>query len=391
MSKMPERTFGVELEIVGLSEEGAFLALRHAGIPVNDPQSWGSHRKSAWDIKDDCSLHSPDGRTAEVVSPILRGVEGLKEVRKVCRALESFGGKVNKSCGLHVHVGAKDLTPAEVVKIITRYAEHEDFINKVMHPSRRGRGEFCGSMKPFVPELDPVLMVKEKKEEIKLLQRELDNCNGWYDYWARRTVACNNGSCRSCQHRKDQIRELERRIETGDNFESVEEIADLICERYMNVNVQAYYDHGTLEFRQHNGTVDATKVTNWIRFVVNFVEQSRALTPRRKNKKAAVRSKKLQERYEAVYSALKTAGARGLTPSQVARVGGWKTTGVPQATGRLAKAMQCTIEVSGGRYKLVRVPHRSKDNGPLMGLPSHVKEYFRSRSRIRRREFEAWA
>lgn len=374
MSKMSDRTFGIELEIVGLSEEGAFLALRHAGIPVNDPQYWRAKHNNIWNITEDGSLDSPDGRTAEVVSPILHGSEGLKQVRKVCQALEAFGAEVNKTCGLHVHVGAKELTPGEVVKIITRYAEHEDFINRLVHPSRRKSAPFCSSMKPYVSKLDPELMVEEKKE-IKHLQAAIDVC-----------PICDNSCCRTCRMRKKQIRGLRNKIDSGVKFATVEEIAALVDDRYTNINIQAYCKHGTLEFRQHNGSINATKVVNWIQFVLNFVEQSRALTPHKK-KKTDVGNR----RYRAVCAALKAAGNRGLTTSQMARVGGWKTSGVPQAVGRLAKTMQCTIKVFDRRYRLVRTPCRSKDNGPLMGLPSHLKAYFLDRSRILQNDFKTWA
>jgi hypothetical protein len=44
--------------------------------------------------------------------------------------------------------------------------------------------------------------------------------------------------------------------------------------RYFKVNLQALRVHGTVEFRQHSGTVDGTKVENWVRFLLGFVERS---------------------------------------------------------------------------------------------------------------------
>ncbi len=44
----------------------------------------------------------------EVVSPILGGAAGEKEVLKVCKEIEKLGGKVDETCGLHIHLGAKD-------------------------------------------------------------------------------------------------------------------------------------------------------------------------------------------------------------------------------------------------------------------------------------------
>lgn len=45
-------------------------------------------------------------------------------------------------------------------------------------------------------------------------------------------------------------------------------------DRYQKVNLSAYARHGTVEFRQHSGTVNGEKMENWIRFCVAFVEAS---------------------------------------------------------------------------------------------------------------------
>jgi hypothetical protein len=45
-------------------------------------------------------------------------------------------------------------------------------------------------------------------------------------------------------------------------------------ERYYKVNISAFERHGTVEFRHHQGTVNARKVCNWIKFCVNFVEET---------------------------------------------------------------------------------------------------------------------
>lgn len=47
-----------------------------------------------------------------------------------------------------------------------------------------------------------------------------------------------------------------------------------ICTRYAKVNLESYVRHNTIEFRQHSGTTDAEKITNWVVFMVGFVEES---------------------------------------------------------------------------------------------------------------------
>jgi hypothetical protein len=52
---------------------------------------------------------SPSGDAAwvpcELVSPVLKGRDGLLEVARVLTALNTLPIEVNKSTGLHVHVG----------------------------------------------------------------------------------------------------------------------------------------------------------------------------------------------------------------------------------------------------------------------------------------------
>jgi hypothetical protein len=45
--------------------------------------------------------------------------------------------------------------------------------------------------------------------------------------------------------------------------------------RYYKVNCQSFYRHGTVEFRQHSGTVDADKIKNWVLFTALVVEKAR--------------------------------------------------------------------------------------------------------------------
>lgn len=45
--------------------------------------------------------------------------------------------------------------------------------------------------------------------------------------------------------------------------------------RYFKVNCQSFFRHGTIEFRHHSGTTDATKIINWILFTAVVMEKAR--------------------------------------------------------------------------------------------------------------------
>ena len=131
------RKFGVEIETVGLSRTQLFDALSKAGIHCRI-ETLNHDTRPHWKIVPDGSLshrvtHS-DGLEYneagfEVVSPILSGFRGLLEVAKVVNTLVARGAKINNTCGLHVHVDARDMTAEQIFVAVKRYRIHEDTLD----------------------------------------------------------------------------------------------------------------------------------------------------------------------------------------------------------------------------------------------------------------------
>lgn len=206
-----DRKFGVELELVEITREQAVRALTGVGIAVRE-EGYNHETRRHWKIVSDSSV----GGGFEVVSPVLQGEAGLDEVRKAATALDDMGATANRNCGYHVHLDAEGLTARDIRAIVTRYADHESEIDAFMPPSRRRNS---------------------------------------------------NGYCSS-------VIELAR----SERFQNAGTIRDLVNAqggRYFKVNLQSYYVHKTIEFRQHSGTINAAKVTNWVRFLQQFVEACR--------------------------------------------------------------------------------------------------------------------
>lgn len=227
------RSFGCEIELTGLAITQAADALRAAGITTWDAvtNSMGPNTdeihfsdddpsedeiNAAWRVVVDGSVQGG----CEVVSPILSGNDGLNILRRVVRVLKAAGASVNNTCGFHVHVDARDLEGIEIINAVSRYARHESEIDSFMAPRRRGdRSEWCHTMTPV----------------------------------AQRLLA--DGA-----------------------YSTAQGLHYLVSSRYFKLNVHAFVRHGTLEFRQHAGTMNINKMVNWIIFAVNFVENSR-MTP----------------------------------------------------------------------------------------------------------------
>lgn len=208
------RRFGVEIESFGMTRPEVAQLLCANGIPCVDVGY--SHRVlTTWKVVVDASIR--EGRSNqmgfELVSPPMSGPEGLAEVARVVELVNAAGCDVDKTCGIHVHVEANDLTAREIANVFNRYRKHEEEIDRAMPASRRGSSNrFCKSIRTL-----PELAVHA----------------------------------------------------------TAQQTAQQVTDRYYKVNLTSYVKYGTIEFRQHSGSLNAAKITTWIRFVMQFVEASR--------------------------------------------------------------------------------------------------------------------
>ena len=208
------RKFGVEIEFVGASMSHVAERLNTAGITA-EVESYNHTTRTHWKVTSDVSVSHSSGYTGELVSPILQGLEGFAELKRVCEVLNSIPNlTVNRSCGLHVHLDARNMTVNECSKVFTRYANYEESIDLAMPRSRRGNAQWCNSVKSRSSQV----LNKETKSA-------LGNALGY------------NG-------------------------------------KYYKVNLTNIAQRGSIEFRQHSGTTEYTKISNWVKFLMDFVTKS---------------------------------------------------------------------------------------------------------------------
>jgi hypothetical protein len=207
------RKFGVEIEFTGVDRTTVRNAIHEAGFNIYLDGRGDFHE---WSIVYDGSVTNAQDGGGEAVSPILSGLAGLEEVAKVAKIISQKGGKADRSCGLHVHIDASDILVPELHLIAKRYARFENEIDNFMPRSRRGNSNnYCYSM----------------------------NNN---------TLMENIVSSTERSHFYD-------------------------VSRYHKLNLNAYYKHSTIEFRQHSGTINAHKIVNWVKFCISFIEESRKI------------------------------------------------------------------------------------------------------------------
>ena len=146
----------------------------------------------------------------EIVTPVLNGCEGFRLLQHVCDCLQRANAKINSRCGLHIHVDAQTMSLNHIISIICEYQKMEDVIDKKMRPERR------------------------------------------------------NSQCKYAK----SLREY--------NFGHIKTFGELLStihSRNYKINVQSLTKYGSLEFRQHHGSVCYDEIRSWIFFIMLLCER----------------------------------------------------------------------------------------------------------------------
>lgn len=210
------RQFGVEIEFVADAHQLSQLLIkaRAAGLAI-EQEGYNHNTRNHWKIVSDASCGW------ELVSPILKGRQGLEDLEKACQALNAVGVQVNKSCGLHVHHDTNGMNVNQLKNIFIIYAKLEKTFDSLVPASRR-----------------------------------------------------DNRYCRSLIASDYTNRTVEQYIERISSLKNVSQMESFLSDRYRKVNFQSYLKYGTVEFRQHAGTTDFTKMYNWILLTQQVVERA---------------------------------------------------------------------------------------------------------------------
>ena len=166
----------------------------------------------------------------EVVSPVLYGIEGLNELQKVCEALKEVGCDADIRCGLHVHHDINDLNLEQIKNIYRIYYKHAEAIEQILPKSRRlGARGYAKSL----------------------------------DGWLMNIV---------------------------EQAQTINELRNDLTDRYWALNFTSYTKYGTVEFRQHSGTIEFEKMANWVLLTHKLIE--RATSGKKVRKKSQSRLEK---------------------------------------------------------------------------------------------------
>lgn len=237
---MTSQKFGVEIELTGITRCAAAKVVAgyfstqatHVGGGY-DAYVVRDNQDRQWKIVNDASIRreARGGRSAsslysvELVTPICT-YEDIAPIQEITRKLREVGGKVNSSCGIHVHVDASNHTPKTLRNIVNIMAAKEDLLYKALQINV-DRERYC--KKTDTRFLEDLNRFRPKTT------RELNRI--WY-----------NGRDRSCYHYDDS--------------------------RYHGLNLHNVFCKGTVEFRLFNSTLHAGEVKSYIQICLAISNQA---------------------------------------------------------------------------------------------------------------------
>jgi hypothetical protein len=248
------RTFGVEIEFYGLDyyilpPDNGIIKPYNIHSKARDGRDFDQllkdynlslgTDKDSWHLEEDSSIVHRGG--VELISPILRGFEGLIESYRFFQLLgEIRGVKIDESCGFHVHHGVdsehyKCIHLKELVRVVHSM---EDYIYLLISEGRVDKN----TCRPI--DLDIELFLK--------------------------LVDCENG----CKKNGCRIKDLWYSSENRYDPDSMR-APRYDMTRYHGLNLHSYWYRSTIEFRYHSAVLQKLdEAMQWIIFTQFLVELS---------------------------------------------------------------------------------------------------------------------
>ena len=219
-------TFGIEIETSGVSISQVKTEFTRRGI-----------------IGCKVVLDQTPTVDAEIVTPVYANSQVAREhLTTICDALASIGARVNSKCGLHVHIGNaplnENVTPSQFTGTSIAYSE-------------RTSRYHTDHTDPF-----DAVIVKDIMVRYTRMQTSRNGINAMLPESRR--------SNRMCQALN---------LNSVEAANTIRELTSATYGKFSSINLQTW-SNGTIEFRQHSGTIEADKIWAWVQFLLNLVDHT---------------------------------------------------------------------------------------------------------------------
>ena len=234
------KTYGVEVEFICSvgRHRIADIIKEETGIDIK-LASYSDKNSNFWRLKPDASVHGTRDyeHAIELVTPILKGEEDMNKLISVVNVINEYSA-VNRTCGLHVHIGVNELTKDEYKKLLKLWLKYESACDFLQPESRRSGNTYCR------PNFGRLEYGAELIKSFKALNGAKDT-----------NQLVNNA---------------------------------YFGEKYRKLNTNHYWRQGTVEFRTHSGTTSSDKINHWVRLTQAFVMAAQSFKGTNINKSADI-------------------------------------------------------------------------------------------------------
>jgi hypothetical protein len=167
------------------------------------------------------------------------GIRFVEQVEEIGEALRHGSAKVDVSCGLHIHVDARDFTYQEMQRLVVLYTKVEDGLFAILPPSRQNNRYCMRSAQAYAGKLVPKRRIRVQPANMKL---------------------------------KAGIGEV-----VYGSAEAIESHArsKYAGNRYYALNLHSWFHRGTVEFRMGAGTTRADRVIPWATLLAGLLDYAK--------------------------------------------------------------------------------------------------------------------
>lgn len=179
-----------------------------------------------WEIDYDGSLSNGAEYRPKNSNHLFWNEESLTQIKEILALIRCHRGRVNKNCGLHVHINCKNFTDKQILFIIKEFVACQKYIIKTfeVHPDR----------------VNETCKILPKENLTKLNEKQIHNFRNQTQSWSY----------------------------TGYN--------GLLDEKYRALNISHLCSggYGTLEFRLFDSTLSYKKLISQIKWTLEFIKRS---------------------------------------------------------------------------------------------------------------------
>lgn len=178
MINIKNQCFGLELEFTGMTRRKAAETIAQVingdtrytyKGGVYDRHVVTDAQGREWTVERDSSIRPENGQRCEFVTPICT-YDDIPTVQECIRALRKAKGKVNETCGIHIHVDGANHTAKSLKNLLFTFKAKQELIFKAVAPNRM-RNTYCK------------ILTDDLVENIKKIKKvEKDNLQKcWYE------------------------------------------------------------------------------------------------------------------------------------------------------------------------------------------------------------------